>query len=63
MLREGVRGRTVIQSTTNGTVALNKAAPAAHVYAAALLNWPLDWMVNACFSPYSFPTGRLTLLS
>src|SRR2546426_340927 len=38
LLREGVRGRTVIQSTTNGTVALNKAAPAAHVYAAALLN-------------------------
>jgi 2-phosphosulfolactate phosphatase len=31
-------GRIVIQSTTNGTVALHKAAPAAHVYAAALLN-------------------------
>jgi 2-phosphosulfolactate phosphatase len=38
LLREGVKGRAVIQSTTNGTVALNKAAPATHVYAAALLN-------------------------
>jgi 2-phosphosulfolactate phosphatase len=38
LLRENVRGRTVIYSTTNGTVALNKAAAAAHVYAAALLN-------------------------
>jgi 2-phosphosulfolactate phosphatase len=38
LLREDVRGRTVIQSTTNGTVALHKARPAAHVYAAALLN-------------------------
>jgi 2-phosphosulfolactate phosphatase len=38
LLTENVRGRTVIYSTTNGTVALHKAAPAAHVYAAALLN-------------------------
>jgi 2-phosphosulfolactate phosphatase len=38
LLGENVRGRTVIYSTTNGTVALHKAAPAAHVYAAALLN-------------------------
>src|SRR5206468_5631684 len=38
LLREGVHGRTVIQSTTNGTVALHNAMPAAHVYAAALLN-------------------------
>ena len=38
LLREDVRGRTVIYSTTNGTVALHKAATAAHVYAAALLN-------------------------
>ena len=38
LLREDVRGRTVIQSTTNGTVALNKSLDAAHVYAAALLN-------------------------
>jgi 2-phosphosulfolactate phosphatase len=38
LLREDVRGRTVIYSTTNGTVALHKAARAAHVYAAALLN-------------------------
>lgn len=38
LLRENVRGRTVIYSTTNGTVALHKSASAAHVYAAALLN-------------------------
>ncbi len=38
VLREDVRGRTVIQSTTNGTVALHKARAAANVYAAALLN-------------------------
>jgi len=38
LLREGVRGRTVIQSTTNGTVALHKSRAAAHVYAAALVN-------------------------
>ena len=38
LLRENVRGRTVIQSTTNGTVALNKSLDAAHVYAAALIN-------------------------
>lgn len=31
-------GRTVVYSTTNGTVALAKAHEAAHVYAAALLN-------------------------
>jgi 2-phosphosulfolactate phosphatase len=38
LLREDVHGRTVIQSTTNGTVALHKSLAAAHVYAAALLN-------------------------
>ena len=38
LMREDIRGRTVIYSTTNGTVALHKAAAAAHVYAAALLN-------------------------
>ena len=38
LLREEVRGRTVIYSTTNGTVALHKAVAAAHIYAAALLN-------------------------
>lgn len=31
-------GRTLIYSTTNGTVALAKSAAAAHVYAAALVN-------------------------
>ena len=38
LLREDVAGRTVIYSTTNGTVALKKSRGAAHVYAAALLN-------------------------
>jgi 2-phosphosulfolactate phosphatase len=38
LLRENVRDRTVIYSTTNGTVALHKSASALHVYAAALLN-------------------------
>jgi 2-phosphosulfolactate phosphatase len=38
LVRENVRGRSVIYSTTNGTVALHKAASAPHVYAAALLN-------------------------
>lgn len=38
LLRENVRDRTVIYSTTNGTVALHKSASAPHVYAAALLN-------------------------
>ena len=38
LVRENVRGRAVIYSTTNGTVALHKAARAPHVYAAALLN-------------------------
>jgi len=38
LLQEDIAGRTLIYSTTNGTVALNKARGAAHVYAAALLN-------------------------
>jgi 2-phosphosulfolactate phosphatase len=38
LMREDIRDRTVIYSTTNGTVALHKSAAAAHVYAAALLN-------------------------
>ena len=33
-----IRGRTLFYATTNGTVALHKAAEAEHVYAAALLN-------------------------
>jgi 2-phosphosulfolactate phosphatase len=33
-----MRGRTLFYATTNGTVALHKAAEAEHVYAAALLN-------------------------
>jgi 2-phosphosulfolactate phosphatase len=45
LLREDLAGRTVVYSTTNGTVALHKAADAAHVYAAALLNGPA--VVNA----------------
>lgn len=38
LLEQEVAGRTLIYSTTNGTVALAKAQPAEHVYAAALLN-------------------------
>jgi 2-phosphosulfolactate phosphatase len=38
LLAHGVRGKHVIYSTTNGTVALQSAAEADHVYAAALLN-------------------------
>jgi len=38
LMAHDLRGRTVIYATTNGTVALNEAAGAAHVYAGALLN-------------------------
>lgn len=33
-----LRGRTLVYATTNGTVALLRAAPASHVYAASLAN-------------------------
>jgi 2-phosphosulfolactate phosphatase len=35
---QGLAGRTLVYSTTNGTVALENARGAAHVYAAALVN-------------------------
>jgi 2-phosphosulfolactate phosphatase len=38
LLSEDLAHRTVVYSTTNGTVALRKAAEADHVYAGALLN-------------------------
>ncbi len=38
LLREEIAGRTLIYSTTNGTVALQKSRGAMHIYAAALLN-------------------------
>jgi len=38
LLEENLSGKTLIYSTTNGTVALGKAREADHVYAAALLN-------------------------
>ncbi len=38
LIRHGIRGRTLVYATTNGTVALNDSAGAAHVYAGALLN-------------------------
>ena len=38
LLAEDLAGKTLIYSTTNGTVAVNKAREADHVYAAALLN-------------------------
>jgi 2-phosphosulfolactate phosphatase len=38
LLQQDLAGRTLIYSTTNGTVAVKKARGAGHVYAAALLN-------------------------
>src|SRR6266581_8774267 len=38
LLEHGVGGKTVIYSTTNGTVAMTQAAAAARVYCGALLN-------------------------
>jgi 2-phosphosulfolactate phosphatase len=38
LLDEEIAGKTVIYSTTNGTVAVSKSREASHVYAAALLN-------------------------
>ncbi len=38
LIAQQLRGRSLVYTTTNGTVALNRAAPAAHVYAGALLN-------------------------
>ncbi len=38
LLAENLHGKTLVYSTTNGTVAVNKACEADHVYAAALLN-------------------------
>ena len=38
LMQHGVQGKTVIYSTTNGTVALRDASVAGYVYAGALLN-------------------------
>ncbi|MEO8040451.1 MAG: 2-phosphosulfolactate phosphatase [Betaproteobacteria bacterium] len=38
LLAHGVAGRTLIYSTTNGTVALQRSSGAPHVYAGAMLN-------------------------
>ena len=38
LLAHGVEGKTVVYSTTNGTVAMTQCAGAAHVYCGALLN-------------------------
>lgn len=38
LIEQGVAGKTLIYSTTNGTVALRKSSEAARVYAGALLN-------------------------
>jgi 2-phosphosulfolactate phosphatase len=38
LMAHDLGGKTLIYATTNGTVALNEAASAAHVYAGALLN-------------------------
>lgn len=38
LIRHGIEGKTVVYSTTNGTVAMTQAAGAARVYCGALLN-------------------------
>jgi len=38
LLKHGIEGKTLIYSTTNGTVAMTRAAAAARVYCGALLN-------------------------
>jgi len=38
LLEQDLRGKALIYSTTNGTVAVRKSSEAAHVFAAALLN-------------------------
>lgn len=38
LIEHGVRGKTVVYSTTNGTVAMTQAAGAARVYCGSLLN-------------------------
>jgi 2-phosphosulfolactate phosphatase len=38
LVDHGIDGKTVVYSTTNGTVALQKSVGAAHVYAGAVLN-------------------------
>jgi 2-phosphosulfolactate phosphatase len=38
LVEHGVGGKTVVYSTTNGTVAITQCASAAHVYCGALLN-------------------------
>ena len=38
LLKHGIEGKTLIYSTTNGTVAMTQAAAAARVYCGALLN-------------------------
>ncbi len=38
LLEHGVKGKTVVYSTTNGTVTLGAARSAAHVYACAMVN-------------------------
>jgi 2-phosphosulfolactate phosphatase len=38
LLKHGIKGKTVVYSTTNGTVAMQGAAGAARVYCGALLN-------------------------
>src|SRR5207249_39997 len=47
LVAHGVKGRTVIYSTTNGTVAMSLAAGARRVYCGALLNCRLGRMMSA----------------
>lgn len=65
--RQSIANRRLVYCTTNGTVALHKAACAAHVYAAALLNGPamLRQLQQHCESSIVFvcagSAGRINL--
>ena len=47
----GIRGATLVYATTNGTVALNNAVGAAHIYVGALLNGAALVAHVACAHP------------
>ena len=54
----GVKGRNLIYASTNGTVALLRAAPAARVYAASLLNGA----AVACYVGAAHPQASVLLV-
>ena len=69
LIEHGVRGKTVVYSTTNGTVAMTQAAGAAQVYCGAMLNVgahrrahrgaaPADTVVSGCAGSGNKPQFR-----